>query len=91
VASWRNHVAYVNHVMARRHLEESLVGPPRLITGHDVMDALGVEPGPEVGRLLMAVEEAQGAGEIHTREDALALVRRLATDPAQPREAKVRG
>jgi len=91
VASWRNHVAYVNHVMARRHQEESLVEPPRLLTGHDVMDALGVEPGPEVGRLLRAVEEAQGAGEIHTSEEALALVRRLATAPAQPREAKVRG
>jgi putative nucleotidyltransferase with HDIG domain len=91
VASWRNHVAYVNHVMARRHQEESLVEPPRLLTGHEVMDALGVEPGPEVGRLLRAVEEALGAGEIHTREEALALVRRLAIAPAQLREAKVRG
>jgi poly(A) polymerase len=78
VTSWRNHVAYVNHIMARRHLEESLVEPPRLVTGHDVMAALGTEPGPEVGRLLRAVEEAQGAGEIHTREDAMALVQRLA-------------
>ena len=78
VTSWRNHVAYVNYIMARRHLEESLVEPPRLVTGHDVMAALGTEPGPEVGRLLRAVEEAQGAGEIHTREDAMALVQRLA-------------
>lgn len=77
VTSWRNHVAYVNHIMARRHLEESLVEPPRLVTGHDVMAALGIGPGPEVGRLLRAVEEAHGAGEIHTREDALALVQRL--------------
>lgn len=91
VTSWRNHVAYVNHVMARRHLEESLVEPPRLLTGHDVMDALGLEPGPEVGRLLRAVEEAQGAGEIRTREEALALVRRLATSPVHPRGAKIRG
>jgi len=78
VTSWRNHVAYVNHIMARRHLEESLVEPPRLVTGHDVMAALGIGPGPEVGQLLRAVEEAQGAGEIRTREDALALVSRLA-------------
>jgi poly(A) polymerase len=44
VTSWRNHVAYVNHVMACRHLEESLVEPPRLVTGHDIMEALGLEP-----------------------------------------------
>jgi poly(A) polymerase len=79
VTSWRNHVAYVNHVMARRHLDESLVEPPRLVTGHDIMEALGLEPGPEVGRLLRAVEEAQGAGDIRTREEALALVRQLAS------------
>lgn len=91
VVNWRNHVAYVNHVIARRHLEESLVEPPRLVTGHDVMGALGVEPGPEVGRLLRAVEEAQGAGEIRTREEALALVRRLAEAGVEPGEAKVRG
>ena len=77
VTSWRNHVAYVNHVMARRHQEESLVEPVRLVTGHDVMETLGIGPGPEVGRLVDAVEEAQGAGEVRTREEALALIRRL--------------
>jgi len=77
VTSWRNHVAYVNHVMARRHQEESLVERVRLVTGHDVMETLGIGPGPEVGRLVNAVEEAQGAGEVRTREEALALIRRL--------------
>jgi hypothetical protein len=81
VTSWRNHVAYVNYVMARRYLEESLVGPVRLVTGRDVMETLGIGPGPEVGRLLEAVEEAQGAGEIHTREEAMALVRRVGSVP----------
>jgi poly(A) polymerase len=83
VTSWRNHVAYVNYVMARRHLEESLVEPVRLVTGRDVMETLDIGPGPEVGRLLRAVEEAQGAGEIHAREEALALIRRLAGVPSR--------
>ena len=90
ITSWRNHVAYVNHVMARRHLEESLVEPPRLLTGHDVMEALALQPGPEVGRLLKAVEEAQGAGEVRTRDEALALVRKLTRPEAVPGE-KLRG
>jgi poly(A) polymerase len=83
VTSWRNHVAYVNYVMARRHLEESLAEPVRLLTGHDVMEELGIGPGPEIGRLLRAVEEAQGAGEVHAREEAMGLVRRLADVPVQ--------
>jgi poly(A) polymerase len=49
---------------------------PRLVTGDDLC-ALGLSPGPEFRRLLTAVEEAQWEGEVSTREEALALVRRL--------------
>jgi tRNA nucleotidyltransferase/poly(A) polymerase len=45
-----------------------------LLRGEDVL-ALGVEPGPQVGRLLELVEEERAAGTISTREEALALVR----------------
>jgi poly(A) polymerase-like protein len=41
-------------------------------------DELGLEPGPEIGRLLELVEEERAVGTISTREDALALVRREA-------------
>lgn len=49
---------------------------PRLLTGDDLC-ALGLTPGPEFRRLLTAVEEAQWEGQVATREEALALVRRL--------------
>ena len=39
-------------------------------------DELGVEPGPEVGRLLALIEEERAAGTISTREEALELARR---------------
>ena len=39
-------------------------------------DELGVEPGPEVGRLLALVAEERAAGTIETREEALELVLR---------------
>jgi hypothetical protein len=39
-------------------------------------DELGLEPGPEVGRLLELVAEERAAGTISTREEALELVRR---------------
>jgi hypothetical protein len=39
-------------------------------------DELGVEPGPEVGRLLARIAEERAAGTIRTREEAFELVQR---------------
>lgn len=41
-------------------------------------DELGLEPGPEIGRLLALVEEERAAGTISTRDEALDLVHRAA-------------
>ena len=49
-----------------------------LLRGEDIL-ALGVPPGPEVGRLLDLVAEERAAGEISTRDEALGLVRRQLT------------
>lgn len=45
---------------------------------------LGLEPGPEIGRMLDLVEEERAAGTIETREEALELVRREAARRGQP-------
>lgn len=45
---------------------------PPLVTGHDVMSAFGLAPGPAVGRLLALAREAQALGVVHTKEEALA-------------------
>jgi tRNA nucleotidyltransferase (CCA-adding enzyme) len=47
-----------------------------LVLGRDVL-ALGVPPGPEVGRLIDEIEQARDRGEIEPRADALALLARL--------------
>ena len=47
--------------------------PEPLLKGEDVL-ALGIEPGPEVGRLLELVAEERAAGTITTAEQARALV-----------------
>jgi hypothetical protein len=59
-----------------RTRDETLVAPPRLLRGDELMAALKLPPGPEVGRLLEVVREAQAAGEISTPEEALALAQR---------------
>jgi poly(A) polymerase len=56
---------------------EPLEQRPRLLTGDDLIQELGLEPGPEFRRLLTAVEEAALEGRIHNREEALVLVRGL--------------
>ena len=43
-------------------------------------DELDLPPGPEIGRILAAIDEERAAGTIATREEALALARRLADE-----------
>jgi len=59
---------------AFRH-RERMIAPPPLLDGHDLI-ALGIPAGPRIGRLLAALEEAQAAGEITSREEAVAFIRR---------------
>ena len=57
--------------------------PQPILTGRDVL-ALGVPPGPEVGRVLRAVFERQLDGEVRTLEEAKAEARRILARPEQP-------
>ena len=72
----------------RRHLEvadlllaEGLrwraAHPRSPVRGDDLARALGIRPGPKLGRLLAELEQAAFAGELADREAALALARTL--------------
>jgi poly(A) polymerase len=56
---------------------EPLERGPRLLTGHDLANVLGLMPGPRFKQLLTAVEEAQWEGRVTSREEALEVVRGL--------------
>ncbi|MFQ3613646.1 MAG: CCA tRNA nucleotidyltransferase [Cyanobacteriota bacterium] len=45
-----------------------------LLDGSDLLHSLGAKPGPWVGQLLDALQEAQAGGQIQTRVEALAFV-----------------
>jgi len=62
---------------------ERFVRPVPLVRGEDLL-AMGVPEGPQIGRILEAIREAQAAGEITTREEALALARRLIDEAGAP-------
>ncbi|HEU4701625.1 MAG TPA: HDIG domain-containing protein [Conexibacter sp.] len=53
-------------------------GPPApLVRGDELADALGIARGPRLGTLLAELEEAAYAGEVATREQAVAYARTL--------------
>lgn len=56
---------------------ERVVGKPKLLDGRTLMQELNLPPGPKVGYVLRQIEEAQGAGEISTRAEALELAKTL--------------
>jgi poly(A) polymerase len=70
--------------LARELVAEALEwrarGPQKpLVRGDELIRELSLEPGPRVGELLEILREAAFAGEVSTREEALALARRKAS------------
>ena len=76
-ADWNYHLAAVDGVIARRDVLTPPPPPVRLVTGHDLMQHLQIPPGPHLGRLLDRIAEAQAAGEVTDRSEALALAEEL--------------
>ena len=72
---WRGHAREMEYVLSQRFGEERLVSPPRLVDGHDIITVFGISPGPMVGRILEEVREAQAAGELSTRQQALSYIK----------------
>jgi tRNA nucleotidyltransferase (CCA-adding enzyme) len=65
-----------------RQLDVALRPPDSILRGRDLI-ALGVAPGPEVGRVLRAVYERQLDGAVTTLEEARAEARRILGRPAE--------
>ena len=49
--------------------------PPALVRGDELAEALGLAPGPELGRLLALIAEEQAAGTVTTADEAVAFAR----------------
>jgi poly(A) polymerase len=55
--------------------------PPAPIAGDELAAAVGIEPGPELGRLLAEIEAAVFTGEVESAEDAIAVARAALREP----------
>jgi poly(A) polymerase len=84
-------VAIARHLeLARELLGEALAWradrPRPPVRGDELARAVGLEPGPKIGRVLAELEEASFAGEIASADEAIAWARELlAGQPAQER------
>lgn len=76
LVEWRQNCQLMEYILSEREKEEGIIKPPKLIDGHDLVNIFGLKPSPLIGELLEAVREAQAAGEITTREEALVFIRR---------------
>ena len=75
LAPWREHCQLVAYVLAQQQEQASRVSPTRLVDGHDLINILGLSPGPRIREILEAVREAHAAGELTSREEALSYIR----------------
>ena len=71
--AWASHARMITHVLQVGSQPVMSGRIHRLINGNELMQHFNLGPGPTIGRMLDRVEEAQAAGEITTREEALAL------------------
>lgn len=76
MTEWQQHCQMIEYIWSEHEKEEARIVPQKLIDGHDLIDIFRLEPSPIIGQLLEAVREAQGVGEVTTREEALAFARR---------------
>ena len=78
--AWEEHIRLVDYIIRQRIEKEKIIVPPKLVTGYDIIKNLEGSPGPVVGEILEAVREAQAAGEVVTRQEALTFVNKLLAD-----------
>jgi poly(A) polymerase len=75
-AGWQEHTNIVDYLLRQYYEQQNQVRPVKLVNGHDLMSIFSISPGPLLGELLEAVREAQAAGEVATRKEALEYVRK---------------
>lgn len=73
---WEGPGSRVLRELMAGHAEEAVaMAAEPLLDGRQAMEALGLGPGPELGRLLGLLREAQATGVVSTREAAVAYLR----------------
>ncbi|UCE01039.1 MAG: HDIG domain-containing protein [Chloroflexota bacterium] len=80
---WAHQVEVVRSLLeAWWENKEEVISPVPLIDGNDLLDELGLQPGPIIGNLLREIREAQASGKVFNRRQALELASEILNDPS---------
>lgn len=74
---WREHTDITSYVLKKHYEAAGPTSSLKIIDGRDIMESLGLPAGRVIGELLEAYKEAQAAGEIKNKAQALNYVKRL--------------
>ena len=78
---WAYHARIMAYILQMGDQQAQPQRRERLVTGVDLMQEFGLEAGPLIGVLLEKIDEARAAGEISSREEALALAEQALNSP----------
>ncbi len=78
---WNGHTAMTAYILQQHYGTAAQPRTAKLLNGHDILKTFGLEPGPRIGELLEALQEAQAAGEITDREQAVDYIRQMLNGP----------
>lgn len=80
-ARWVARLGLIDEMLSAYFMwREEIVMPPPLINGNDVMKELNLGPGKRIGAILEAIREAQAAGDVNTKEEAIRLAREVMSE-----------
>lgn len=75
---WAHHLDVLRALMeAWWERKEEMVAPPNLVNGNDLIQRFGLSPGKRIGELLEAIREAQAEGQVHSADEAYALIEQM--------------
>ncbi len=75
MSEWCSVCDLVTFILQEHQRQRAAITPRRLLDGRELMHELNLESGPTVGRLLEMIIEAQAAGQVTTKDEALRLAR----------------
>ncbi|HUV26595.1 MAG TPA: hypothetical protein VMW34_04435, partial [Anaerolineales bacterium] len=79
--TWAHQVDVVRSLLeAWWENKEKEISPPPLIDGNDLMQELGLTPGPTIGLMLERIKEAQATGLVNNRRQAYELAKSVLND-----------
>jgi len=75
VDEWHWHLEQVKQVLNEPLKNTTIIKVKSLVNGYDLINEMGIAPGPRMREILEAVREAQASGEINGRAEALSYIK----------------